>query len=249
MENSVADHSIVPLTFPGSGEDIRVVWIEEQPWWVVNDVCRELGIVDASDAANRLFDDYRGTTRVADGRGQMRNTNIVNEPGLYQLVFMSRKSNAEAFRRWIFEKVIPAIRQTGSYENAEARKSKVLEALEAGDAEYRRIENARYNNEIPSWVAQSFANANGLLTQMMQFPAVLTTSGEIDDKNGVGYNKKLRLSNGQQRSAMYKKKTGRLPFKAPMKRRGKFRIVNCFLEEDVKPIVGFHKLDVKAIER
>lgn len=243
------EHNIVPLTFPISGEDVRVVWLNGNPWWVLADVCRELDIKRARDAVRGLDEGDAVTTRVPDPGGVEQDTYVVNEAGLYQLIFASRKEQAKVFKRWIFNEVIPAIRRTGSYENAEVRKAKVLEALESGDAEFRRIENAVQAKQIPSWVAQSFADANGLLTQMMQFPAVLTTSGEIDDKNGVGKNRDLRLSNGQQRSAMYKKKTGRLPFKAPMKRRGKFRIVNCFLEEDVRPIVGFYKTDVKAIER
>jgi prophage antirepressor-like protein len=243
------EHNIVPLTFPGSGEKVRVVWLDDQPHWVVNDVCRELGIESTHNAAARLFSDYLRTTGVVDGRGQMRETNVVNEPGLYQLVFMSRKPKAEAFRRWIFEEVIPAIRRTGSYQSAEDRKAKVLEALEAGDASFRKFENAKQRGEIPSWVAQEVANVNGILTEMMQFPAVLTTSGQIDEDNGVIHKRGGPLTNGNARSAMYKKVTGRLPFKAPMRRKDLFRIVNCYLEEDVRAIKGFHDKQPKAIDK
>jgi phage antirepressor YoqD-like protein len=40
---------------------------------------------------------------------------VVNEPGLYALVFGSRKPEAKAFKRWIRHEVLPAIRKTGSY--------------------------------------------------------------------------------------------------------------------------------------
>ena len=45
------------------------------------------------------------------------NTNVlcVSEPGLYKLIFKSRKEEAEAFQDWVFEEVLPAIRKTGRY--------------------------------------------------------------------------------------------------------------------------------------
>ena len=40
---------------------------------------------------------------------------IINESGLYELLFKSRKKEAIAFRDWIFEEVLPSIRKTGKY--------------------------------------------------------------------------------------------------------------------------------------
>jgi phage antirepressor YoqD-like protein len=45
---------------------------------------------------------------------------VVNEPGLYALVFGSRKPEAKAFKRWIRHEVLPAIRRTGAYSVAAA---------------------------------------------------------------------------------------------------------------------------------
>ena len=42
--------------------------------------------------------------------------NIVNESGLYNLIFQSRKPEAKAFRKWVTSEVLPAIRRTGRYE-------------------------------------------------------------------------------------------------------------------------------------
>jgi prophage antirepressor-like protein len=241
------EHNIVPLTFPGSGNKVRVVWLDDQPHWVVLDVCRELGIEDANRAASRLFDDYRRTTRVADGRGQMRDTNITNEPGLYQLVFMSRKPKAEAFRRWIFEEVIPAIRETGAYESAEALQKRVMALAEKMDPSYRKIDKAWREGRIPSDVIRAFAHNHGLLTEAVGFPVVMTTSGEIDDQNGVGKNRTLRLLNGTSRSKMYERKFGRKPFKAVTWRADEFRIVNQFPKSQAKAIEGFRDVQPKAI--
>jgi hypothetical protein len=39
----------------------------------------------------------------------------VNEPGLYRLIFQSRKPEAEKFKTWVFTDVLPQIRRTGAY--------------------------------------------------------------------------------------------------------------------------------------
>jgi len=243
----MSEHRIVPLTFPGSGEKVRVIWIDEQPHWVVNDVCRELGIENAGGAAARLYEGYARTTRVTDALGRGRETNVTNEPGLYQLVFMSRKPKAEGFRRWIFEEVIPAIRQTGAYESAEALQKRVMELAEKMDPSYRAIDKAWRSGRIPSDVIRAFAHNHGLLTEAVGFPVVMTTSGEIDDQNGVGKNRIARLNNGTARSKMYEKKFGRKPFKAVTWRADEFRIVNQFPKMQAKAIDGFKDVKPKAI--
>lgn len=243
------EHNIVPLTFPVSGEKVRVVHIDGEPWFVAVDVCRELGLQNVGGAVSRLDEGDARTTRVTDALGREQDTHVINEAGLYQLIFQSRKAEAKRFKRWIFEEVIPTIRKTGSYESVEAREAKVLELLEAGDSGYRRIEWAKQNGEIPAWVAQQFADSQGLLTDALGFPAVLTTSGQIDDENGVGTNRNVRFANGQQRSRMFKEKTGRLPFKAPTFRRGSYRIVNHFPKSQTREIEGFHADRPKAIDK
>jgi prophage antirepressor-like protein len=243
------ESKIVPLTFPGSGEKVRVVWLDDHPHWVVNDVCRELGIESTRTAAARLFDGYVRTTNVTDSLGRSPKTNVVNEPGLYQLVFMSRKPKAEAFRRWIFEEVIPAIRQTGAYESAEALQKRVMDLAEKMDPSYRKIDKAWREGKIPSDVIRAFAHNHGLLTEAVGFPVVMTTSGEIDDENGVGKNRTARLNNGRTRSKMYEGKTGRKPFKAVTWRADEFRIVNQFPREHARSIEGFRDVQPKALDK
>ena len=46
---------------------------------------------------------------------------LVNESGLYNLIFQSRKAEAKAFRKWVTAEVLPTIRKTGRYELAPAR--------------------------------------------------------------------------------------------------------------------------------
>jgi prophage antirepressor-like protein len=243
------NHNIVPITFPGSGDKIRVVEINDEPWFVAADLCREIGLAQVAQAVRQNVVGGSSTKTVLQTDGGPQDMIVVNEAGMYEIVISSRKPGAKIFRTWIFNEVIPAIRKTGFYETAEHREAKVLELLEAGDEGYRRIEWAKQNGEIPSWVAQQFADSQGLLTDALGFPAVLTTSGRIDDENGVGINRSVRFVNGQQRSRMFKAKTGRLPFKAPTFRRGQYRIVNHFPKGQAAGIEGFHAKQPKALDK
>jgi prophage antirepressor-like protein len=58
---------------------------------------------------------------------------VLREPGFYALVFKSRQPDAEAFQDWVFEKVLPSIRKTGSYscQTPEQQAATVLETIHA----------------------------------------------------------------------------------------------------------------------
>ena len=107
---------IIPFTFPETGQSVRTVTIDGEPWFVVTDVCRILGIGNSSDAARRLHPDDLDTVEVIDSLGRTQRPHAANESGLYDLILDSRKPEARGFRRWITHDVIPSIRKTGRYE-------------------------------------------------------------------------------------------------------------------------------------
>ena len=90
-----------------------------EPWFVAADVARVLDYRTASDAIRYLDDDEADTLkqriRSENGVEQERQMLIINESGLYNLVFRSRKPEAKKFRKWVTEEVLPSIRKTGSY--------------------------------------------------------------------------------------------------------------------------------------
>lgn len=96
-------------------ESIRVVTIDGAPWWVLNDVCVAIGISAPHRAATRLDSEDLRSTQVLDSNGHRQENTIVNESGLYDLIFVSRKPAAREFKRWITSQVIPSIRKTGMY--------------------------------------------------------------------------------------------------------------------------------------
>lgn len=93
---------------------VRVVMKNNEPWFVAKDVCNILDISKDRDAVNRLDEDERGSV-LLDTLGGKQNVNAINEYGLYNLIFGSRKPEAKQFKRWVTHEVLPEIRKTGSY--------------------------------------------------------------------------------------------------------------------------------------
>ncbi len=100
--------------FNYEGNKVRTVMKDGEPWWVLRDACQALGIAKHRDMAARLDADERASTKM-DTPGGAQNITIINESGLYHLIFHSNKPDANRFRRWVTHEVLPAIRKTGSY--------------------------------------------------------------------------------------------------------------------------------------
>lgn len=109
--------------------DIRTIQKDGEPWFVAADVCRALEIKDTYSAVSRLDDDEKGTDSISTPGG-LQSMTVVNEYGLYGLVFGSRKKEAEEFKRWIRWEVLPSIRKTGGYQ-MQAPQMTQLEVLAA----------------------------------------------------------------------------------------------------------------------
>lgn len=130
------NNEIMPFNFDGN--DVRVIIIDGDPWFVGADVARTLGYGNSTDALNRHVDedDRMNTVAFHDSitRGNPHTT-IINESGLYALVFGSKLPAAKKFKRWITSEVIPTIRKTGSYSS--------LSGLSPDELELQRIEEYR----------------------------------------------------------------------------------------------------------
>lgn len=95
-------------------DEIATVEIENEIWFAAPDVCNILGLTNVTEALRSLDDDEKLTSELLRS-GQLRKTNLVNESGLYALIFKSRKPSAQQFRKWVTKEVIPSIRQKGFY--------------------------------------------------------------------------------------------------------------------------------------
>ena len=94
---------------------VRVVEIENEPWFVGKDVAEALGYSDTSDAIKRHVDNDDKLTRRFTDSGQSREMYVINESGLYSLVLSSKLESAKKFKRWVTAEVLPSIRKHGAY--------------------------------------------------------------------------------------------------------------------------------------
>lgn len=93
--------------------EIRMILIENEPWFVAADVCKILEHTNPTIAMNSLEDYEKAKLNLGLKGG---NTNVISESGFYTLVLRSRKPIAKPFRLWVTTEVLPTIRKYGKYE-------------------------------------------------------------------------------------------------------------------------------------
>lgn len=91
--------------------EIRVLEINNTPYFVAVDICKVLEIQNTTQAIQKLDADERTMLNI----GRQGETNLVNEYGLYSLILGSRKKEAKEFKRWITHEVLPTLRKEGTY--------------------------------------------------------------------------------------------------------------------------------------
>lgn len=104
--------------------EIRTVLDEEgKVWFVGKDVAEILGFKNTRDAIiNHVFEEDKGVEKIYTPGGKQSVT-IINESGLYALIFGSRLKKAKEFKRWVTSEVLPAIRKDGGYMMAKEEES------------------------------------------------------------------------------------------------------------------------------
>lgn len=99
--------------------NVRTVIIDGEPWFVGKDVADSLGYSNSRKALSDHVDDEDkrqgdGVT-IRDPIGRKQNPTIINESGVYALVFGSKLESARKFKHWVTSEVLPSIRKTGGY--------------------------------------------------------------------------------------------------------------------------------------
>lgn len=96
--------------------EVRTQTINGEPWFVGKDVADILGYSNPAKAISDHVDDEDKGQNDTFTPGGMQIMTIVNESGLYSLVFKSQLPSAKRFKRWVTSEVLPTIRKTGSYQ-------------------------------------------------------------------------------------------------------------------------------------
>lgn len=108
------ENAIVKKSFVFNSVKIRTAIIDGEPWFIAKDVCEVLELGNITEALRGLDADEL-TSEILKSGGQGREMRLINESGLYALVFKSRKPEAKTFRKWVTNEVLPSIRKTGGY--------------------------------------------------------------------------------------------------------------------------------------
>lgn len=98
-------------TFSFNNQPVRTVQLNNQPYWVLKDVCDVLELSNPTVVANRLEDDERAKFNL----GRQGEATVITESGLYAVILRSDKPNAKEFRKWVTSEVLPTIRKNGVY--------------------------------------------------------------------------------------------------------------------------------------
>lgn len=107
--------------FNYNNSEVRTVIKDGDPWFVLKDVCKALGIKNSRMVSNALDADEKDVS-LADTLGGRQNATIINESGLYTVILRSDKPEAKPFRKWVTSEVLPSIRKHGAYLSPEARR-------------------------------------------------------------------------------------------------------------------------------
>lgn len=98
--------------------EVRTKVLNNEPYFMLSDVCRVLEIKNSRDSKNRLNEKGVATTDILTNGG-IQKADFINESNLYKLVFQSRKPQAEKFSDWVTSEVLPSIRKHGAYMSSE----------------------------------------------------------------------------------------------------------------------------------
>ena len=95
---------------------VRTMSIDGEPYFVGKDVAEILGYKKTANAINKHVDDEdKGVTKLGTPGG-VQDVTIINESGLYSLIFSSKLESAKRFKRWVTSEVLPTLRKTGTYQ-------------------------------------------------------------------------------------------------------------------------------------
>lgn len=122
--------------FTFESEAVRVIHINDQPWWVVTDLAKVLGYRDANKMLRMLDEDQKGTHKVGT-LGGIQEVSIINESGMWTCVIKSQRPEAKAFQRLLTSEILPSLRKEGFYALPGvnlARPLSVAEFLRVGNA-------------------------------------------------------------------------------------------------------------------
>lgn len=114
-------NEMTPFNFEGN--QVRTVMIDDEPHFVGHDVATILGYTRPDNAIRNHVNDEDKLMHQVSASGQNRQMTVINESGVYDLIFDASRQGKNAdirrkateFRHWVTNDVLPSIRKTGMY--------------------------------------------------------------------------------------------------------------------------------------
>ena len=138
--------------------DIRTVMVDGNPWFVGVDVARALGYKKPTGAITTNVDEGDSLREgISDANGHRQIAIVINESGMYSLIFGSKLESAKKFKRWVTGEVLPTIRKTGTYGQPQLPKTPMellelhYQAIKQVDSRVDEVkaELERFKQEVP----------------------------------------------------------------------------------------------------
>lgn len=96
---------------------VRIITIDNEPWFVAADVATALGYATPRDAIARHCKGVaKHDTPTSSG---IQSISYINEGDMYRLIMRSKLPSAEKFEDWVVSEVLPSIRKHGMYAKEE----------------------------------------------------------------------------------------------------------------------------------
>lgn len=182
-------NQMTPFKFEGN--QVRTVMIDDEPYFVGKDVAALLGYKNTKDALSKHVNDEDKLGSQLTTSGQNRQMTVINESGVYDLIFDASRQGKNAdirrkateFRHWVTNDVLPSIRKTGTYSTENtltAQRTKRLEIMEAN----KQTRKATALYDIAMEVSDEYAKQ-----RMLNEAATLITGHDMrfDDQDYSGY--------------------------------------------------------------
>ena len=185
--------------------DVRTVTIDGESWFVGKDVAEALGYSKARNAlATHVSEEDKKDAPFQGPLGGMQTMTIINESGLYALIFGSKLESAQRFKHWVTSEVLPAIRKTGGCQmqapqGKELLALAVLEAQKTIEAQNEEIERMRPKEIFADAVSTSHTSIligdlakllkqNGVDTGQKRLFAWMRENGYLIKRKGADWN-------------------------------------------------------------
>lgn len=165
---------------------IRTVTIDNEPWFVGKDVAEALGYSEPRSAVSKKVDDAdKGVAEMETPSGK-QNMTIINESGLYALIFGSKLDSAKRFKHWVTSEVLPSIRKNGNYQMIQHESSELspqLQMLQGLLDQMKETEIANKKRDRQIALAQETAEKAVETTERMKDEIISPFDNWRDDIN------------------------------------------------------------------